>query len=149
MAQGRCDHARAVGGSMNTRWNFRSSSARQFRLRPHPSAARGPGPPGGRTDVAGEHAERLPPVFDEQREIGPAAEGFDAERAGPGKQVEHVRVAHGGAQDVEDRLAGPVGGRPRLEPRNGDQLFPRNCPAMTLSGMNRFCSGVKEPVISR
>ena len=55
-------------------------------------------------------------VVDEQRERSAARERLDAERAGAGKQIEHAcagnRVSVGVGENVEQRLAQAVGGRP-------------------------------------
>ena len=55
-------------------------------------------------------------LVDEQRERGAARERFDAECTGAGEQVEHARaadrIAVGMHEDVEQRFAQPVRGRP-------------------------------------
>ncbi len=69
-----------------------------------------------RIDVAAQQRARLRAVIDEQHEGRAARQRLKPERAGAGEQVEHAgaldRIAVGVRQDVEQRLAQPVGGRP-------------------------------------
>ena len=69
-----------------------------------------------RIDVAAKERPRLGAVIDEQHKGGTSRVRLKAERTGAGKQVEHAgaldRIAIGMRQDVEQRLAEPVGGRP-------------------------------------
>ena len=69
-----------------------------------------------RLDILAHQRARLGAVVDEQREGRAARERLEPERAGAGEQVEHARagdrIAIGVDQDVEQRLAQPVGGRP-------------------------------------
>ena len=79
-----------------------------------------------RRDVLADERARLGAVVDEQREGGAARERLEPERAGAGEQVEHARagdrIAIGMDEDVEQRLAQPVGGRPdRLRFRRGER----------------------------
>ena len=79
-----------------------------------------------RRDVLAQERARLGAVVDEQRERRAARERFEPERAGAGKKIEHARagdrIAVGVSEDVEQRLAQPVGGRPhRLRPRRRER----------------------------
>ena len=69
-----------------------------------------------RLDVGADKRARLGAVVDEQRERCAARAGLEAERAGAGEEIEHARAGDGIAigvdEDVEQRLAQPVGGRP-------------------------------------
>jgi len=49
-------------------------------------------------------------IFDEGYVGGAAAEGFDADGAGAGEDVEEARACYGGAEDVEERFAQAVAG---------------------------------------
>src|SRR5262249_2958571 len=65
--------------------------------------------------IAAKERARLRRVVDKQSETRSARDSFKAERPGAGEEVEHARVrdriAVGVRQDVEQRLAQPVGGR--------------------------------------
>src|SRR5262249_52162761 len=69
-----------------------------------------------RGDIGANERARLGRLIDEQRKGGTARERLDAERAGAGKQIEHAGagdgIAVGVEENVEQRLAQPVGGRP-------------------------------------
>ena len=69
-----------------------------------------------RLDIVAQQRAGLGAVVDEQRERRAARNRLDAERAGAGEQVEHARaldrIVIGMDQDVEQRLAQPVRGRP-------------------------------------
>src|SRR6516225_2802366 len=69
-----------------------------------------------RGDVLPQQRARLGAVIDEQREGRAARERLEPERAGTGKEIEHARAADGIAigvnENVEQRLAQPVGARP-------------------------------------
>ena len=71
-----------------------------------------------RLDVLPQQRPRLRAVVDEQAKRSAARDRLDAERAGAGEQVEHPRIADGIAigmrENVEQRLAQAVGGRPDL-----------------------------------
>lgn len=49
-------------------------------------------------------------IFDEGYVGGAAAEGFDADGAGPGEDVEEARAYDAGAEDVEEGFAKAVAG---------------------------------------
>lgn len=49
-------------------------------------------------------------IFDEDGFGGAAAEGFDADGAGAGEDVEEARACDGGAEDVEEGFAQAVTG---------------------------------------
>src|ERR687888_156890 len=69
-----------------------------------------------RRDVLPQQRARLGAVVDEQRKGRAARERLETERAGAGKEIEHARaadrIAIGVNENVEQRLAQPVGGRP-------------------------------------
>src|SRR5262245_29193047 len=69
-----------------------------------------------RRHVLAQQGARLGAVVDEQRKGGAARERLEPERAGAGEEIEHARagdrIAVGVDEDVEQRLAQPVGGRP-------------------------------------
>jgi len=49
-------------------------------------------------------------IFEEGYVGGAAAEGFDADGAGAGENVEEARARYGGAENVEERFAQAVAG---------------------------------------
>ena len=55
-------------------------------------------------------------LLDEHRRAGTAAERFQTDRAGAGKDIEHPRIRHTRRDDVEERLAQLVGGWPQPVP---------------------------------
>src|SRR5262245_2321135 len=69
-----------------------------------------------RLDVFPHERARLGGIVDEQREDRTARERFEPKRAASGKEIEHAGTAHGIGvsvhEDIEQRLAQPVGGRP-------------------------------------
>ena len=73
-----------------------------------------------RRDIAAQRGQRLAAVLDKGGGAGAARQRFEAEGAGAGKGVEHRAIGEGQAgsretamrQDVEQRLAGAVAGRP-------------------------------------
>ena len=69
-----------------------------------------------RGDVLAQQRARLGALVDEQDESGAARGRFDAKRAGAGEKIEHTRagdrIAVGVEQNVEERFAQAVGGRP-------------------------------------
>src|SRR5262249_50657728 len=69
-----------------------------------------------RLDVGAEKRARLRRVVDKQSETRAARDSLEPERAGAGEEIEHARardrIAIGMRQDVEQRLAQAVGGRP-------------------------------------
>ena len=92
-----------------------------------------------RLDILAQQRARLRAVIDEQRESRAARQRLDAERAGAGKQIEHARagdrIAVGVHQDVEQRLAQPVGGRADAPPTSARRAGARAIvpPTMRIS----------------
>src|SRR5262249_5376241 len=77
-------------------------------------------------DVLAQQCARLGAVVDEQRKGRAARERLEPERAGAGEEIEHARagdrIVIGVDEDVEQRLAQPVGGRPDgLRLRRGER----------------------------
>ena len=85
-----------------------------------------------RLDILAQQRARLRAVIDEQRERRAARDRLEPERAGAGEQVEHARagdrIAVGMHQDVEQRLAQPVGGRADACDFGAASARPRNRP---------------------
>ncbi len=54
-------------------------------------------------------------IFDEGHVSSAAAEGFDADGTGAGKDVEEARAYHARAEDVEKRFAQAIAGRTESE----------------------------------
>ena len=73
-------------------------------------------------EVRRDQRGRAAILLDERDVRGAAAQRLDADRAGPGKAVEHARALDPRRQDVEQRLAQLVGGRPQPVP--GRRLQP-------------------------
>src|SRR5438045_4989301 len=72
--------------------------------------------------IAANEPSRLSGFLDELAEAGTAREGFEPKRTGAGKEIEHPgvlerKVFDAVSENIEDRLAHPVGGRPRVPPR--------------------------------
>ncbi len=65
--------------------------------------------------------------LDERHVRGAAAERLDADRAGPGVAVEHPRARIARREDVEQRLAQPVGRRPQPLPVGRSSRRPFSC----------------------
>src|SRR5262245_12389512 len=86
-----------------------------------------------RGDVLAQQRARLRGVVDEQREGGTARERLEPERAGAGEEIEHARAGDGVAisvnEDIEQRLAQAVGGRPDRPRFRRDQRAPAQAPA--------------------
>src|SRR6056297_1193828 len=65
-------------------------------------------------DVLAQEPQCLASALDEAGRGGPARQRLEAERAGPGEEIEHARprdgIAIAARQHVEERLAHPVGG---------------------------------------
>ena len=79
-----------------------------------------------RGNVLAQQRARLGALVDEQDESGAARGRLDAERAGAGEKIEHARagdrIAVGMEENIEQRFAQPVGGRPdRLGLRRGER----------------------------
>src|SRR4249920_2306397 len=80
---------------------------------------------GGEDSVAGGDLERVEiltdefgggrVVFDEGYVGGAAAEGFDADGAGAGEDIEEARAYNPGAEDIEKRFAQAVAGGTKSE----------------------------------
>ena len=90
--------------------------------RPQPGgvAAEDAGAPGEaqRLDIGADGAARRHRLLDEERKGRAARQRLEAERAGAGEEVEHAgalqHIAMAVGENVEDRLAQAVGGRPRV-----------------------------------
>ena len=94
-----------------------------------------------RLDIGADQRACLGAVVDEQREGRAARDRLQPERAGAGKQVEHARardrIAIGMDQDIEQRLAQAVGGRPDRLRFRAASVRPRSRPpTMRISGLS-------------
>src|SRR4249920_1051208 len=69
-----------------------------------------------RLNVVAKQRARLHALVHKQSVSRATGYGFDAERAGAGKEVEHARASYrvgiGMGEDIEQRLTQPVGGGP-------------------------------------
>ena len=85
-----------------------------------------------RSHVAAQGGQRVASVVDEDGGAGAARQRFETERAGAGKRVEHRTVGEGQArsretamrEDVEQRLAGAIAGRPHRLAGRDDKPAP-------------------------
>ena len=72
-------------------------------------------------DILPQHGERLAPVLDEARPRRAPRQCLEPERAGAGKEIEHLRftdrIAIAPRQHVKDCLAHPIGGGAQMRRR--------------------------------
>src|SRR5215217_3868177 len=78
--------------------------------------------------VGPDHRHRRRRLLDQHRRARPPRHRLDAQRPGPGEQVEHPRPLDPLPQHPEQRLPDPVTGRPRVGTRHDPQPAPPPIP---------------------
>src|ERR1700722_20664127 len=91
--------------------------------------------------------------FEEEDALGAAADGFDADRAGPGVSVDEITVLDGRAEDVEESFAQAIAcraqrdlsraGEPPAAIFSGDYA---HVPRFSFTLLRPFCSVVAIPI---